>query len=46
MAVVPFNLLKGILVSIVTYLLYKRVESVLSRLFLGRDANSAQRHVV
>ncbi len=32
-AVVPFNLLKGSLVSLMTYLLYKRVENVLSRLF-------------
>lgn len=30
-AVVPFNLLKGILVSIVTMLLYKRVSPILSR---------------
>lgn len=44
MAVVPFNLLKGILVSIVTYLLYKRVETVLGRLFLGGSANSAESH--
>lgn len=28
-AVVPFNLLKGVLVSIITYLLYKRVEKIL-----------------
>lgn len=28
-AVVPFNLLKGVLVSIITYLLYKRVEKLL-----------------
>ena len=27
--VVPFNLLKGTLVSIITYLLYKRVEKLL-----------------
>ena len=46
LAVVPFNLLKGILVSTVTYLLYKRVESVLGRLFLGSRANGAQRHAV
>lgn len=46
MAVVPFNLLKGVLVSIVTYLLYKRVESVLGRLFLGGRANGAQHHAV
>lgn len=34
LAVVPFNLLKGILVSTVTFLLYKRVEGVLGKLFL------------
>ena len=28
-AVVPFNLLKGLIVSIITYLLYKRVEKIL-----------------
>ena len=28
-AVVPFNLLKGVLVSIITFLLYKRVEKLL-----------------
>ena len=28
-AVVPFNLIKGVLVSIITYLLYKRVEKLL-----------------
>ena len=28
-AVVPFNLVKGVLVSIITYLLYKRVEKLL-----------------
>ena len=27
--VVPFNLLKGVLVSVITYLLYKRVEKLL-----------------
>ncbi len=32
LAVVPFNLLKGIVVSLLTYVLYKRVERVLSRL--------------
>lgn len=32
MAVVPLNLLKGALVSVVTYLLYKRVERFLARL--------------
>ena len=32
MAVVPFNLLKGIVVSTITYLLYKRLERVLGRL--------------
>ena len=30
-AVVPFNLLKGVIVSVVTFLLYKRLESVLFR---------------
>ena len=30
-AVVPFNLLKGIVVSILTFLLYKRLEPVLFR---------------
>ncbi len=39
-AVVPFNLIKGILVSLMTYLLYKRVENVLSRLFRPRQARS------
>ena len=33
-AVVPFNLLKGLLVSLLTYLLYKRVE----RLFFRRGS--------
>jgi len=32
LAVVPMNLLKGVLVSALTYLLYKRVERVLARL--------------
>ena len=32
MAVVPFNLLKGVVVSTITYLLYKRLERVLGRL--------------
>ena len=32
MAVVPFNLLKGVVVSAVTFVLYKRVEHALSRL--------------
>lgn len=32
LAVVPFNLLKGLIVSVVTFLLYKRVERVLGRL--------------
>lgn len=32
MAVVPFNLVKGVVVSAVTFVLYKRVEHVLSRL--------------
>ena len=30
-AVVPFNLLKGIVDSVLTYLLYKRVEPILFR---------------
>lgn len=30
-AVVPFNLLKGVIVSLLTFLLYKRVERLLSR---------------
>ncbi|MFQ8767733.1 MAG: hypothetical protein ACLR8U_15405 [Oscillospiraceae bacterium] len=30
-AVVPFNILKGVLVSILTMLLYKRVEKVFFR---------------
>ncbi|MFI3312561.1 MAG: ECF transporter S component [Eubacteriales bacterium] len=34
LAVVPFNLVKGVLVSTITFLLYKRVEKVLGRLFL------------
>lgn len=46
MAVVPFNLLKGILVSVITYLLYKRVETALGRLFLGESAGRAKRHAV
>ncbi len=33
-AVVPFNLLKGVVVSLITFLLYKRVERVLGRMFL------------
>lgn len=33
LAVVPFNLLKGIVVSALTFFLYKRVEKVLSKLF-------------
>ncbi len=32
LAVVPFNLLKGVTVSLTTYLLYKRVENALARL--------------
>lgn len=41
-AVVPFNLLKGVLVSLLTFLLYKRVE----RLFFRSAAqNAASRHV-
>ena len=41
-AVVPFNLLKGVLVSLLTFLLYKRVE----RLFFRPAAqNAAARHV-
>lgn len=32
LAVVPFNLLKGVTVSLMTYLLYKRVEHALARL--------------
>lgn len=30
-AVVPFNILKGVIVSLVTLLLYKRVEKLLFR---------------
>lgn len=33
-AVVPFNILKGVVVSILTFLLYKRVEKALFRRFL------------
>lgn len=32
-AVMPFNLVKGLLVSVITFLLYKRVERALGRLF-------------
>jgi len=32
LAVVPFNVLKGVTVSLMTYLLYKRVENALARL--------------
>ena len=35
-AVVPFNLLKGVVVSLVTFLLYKRVEHLLTRAIPGR----------
>ena len=31
LAVVPFNLLKGVLVSVLTFLLYKRVERLFFR---------------
>lgn len=41
MAVVPFNLLKGVVVSVVTFVLYKRVEHVLSRLM--QPAHPARR---
>lgn len=34
MAVVPFNLLKGVVVSTVTFLLYKRLEHALGRIML------------
>lgn len=36
MAVVPFNLLKGVVVSSVTYLLYKRLEHTLARIMAPR----------
>ena len=41
MAVVPFNLLKGVVVSVVTFVLYKRVEHVLARLM--QPAHPARR---
>lgn len=37
MAVAPFNLLKGVVVSAVTFVLYKRVERVLGRLLHPRQ---------
>lgn len=40
-AVVPFNLLKGIVVSLMTYLLYKRIESVLFRQPKNRSARQS-----
>ncbi|MCI8526372.1 MAG: ECF transporter S component [Oscillospiraceae bacterium] len=38
MAVVPFNLLKGVVVSAITFVLYKRVEQVLARLLHPRQS--------
>ena len=42
MAVVPFNLLKGILVSVLTLVLYKRLEHALSKLMAPQQAKHKQ----
>ncbi len=44
-AVAPFNLLKGVAVSLVTYLLYKRVESALGQFFRPRSAPGARKAI-
>ena len=41
-AVVPFNLIKGVVDSVLTYLLYKRVEPILFR-ESRREAASAEK---
>ena len=41
-AVVPFNLIKGVVDSVLTYLLYKRVEPILFR-ESRRNANAAEK---
>lgn len=43
MAVVPFNLLKGVVVSAVTYLLYKRLERVLGKLMAPQPRRQTAR---
>ena len=40
-AVVPFNLLKGILVSFITFLLYKRISPILHK----NDARKMQKKI-
>ncbi len=43
-AVVPFNLLKGVVVSAITYVLYKRVENALARLIRSNGAVQHAKH--
>ena len=42
MAVVPFNLLKGVLISAITFPLYKRLERLLGRLFAQHGRKTAK----